>query len=233
MKAFRIQELRLRHYRAFSDARLEVGDLTFLVGRNGAGKSTLMDALSFISEALSDSLGTALERRGSLEGIRQRQSGHGTPFEVSVAVRMTWRGKLASFLYGFKLCSEGSNSGYVIDQEILTTGLPEYGFIRDRNSFTCRFPELKPAIDPESLLLPAIAGQEMFWMTVFHELRNLSVHQLSPQAIRSEPKIGSDSRLSRDGGNAGDVLKHTSAEDHAWIEARLGAAVSGIKHVKT
>lgn len=97
MKAFRIQELRLRHYRAFSDARLEVGDLTFLVGRNGAGKSTLMDALSFISEALSDSLGTALERRGSLEGIRQRQSGHGTPFEVSVAVRMTWRGNSHPF----------------------------------------------------------------------------------------------------------------------------------------
>ena len=68
-----IKELRLRNYRAFADARLVLDDFTFLVGRNGAGKSTLMDALSFISEAVTDSLGTALERRGNLEGILRRQ----------------------------------------------------------------------------------------------------------------------------------------------------------------
>src|SRR4051812_38987948 len=73
MKKVKIQELRLRHYRAFSDARLVLNDITFLVGRNGAGKSTLMDALNFLSEAVTDSLATALERRGNLEGIRQRQ----------------------------------------------------------------------------------------------------------------------------------------------------------------
>jgi AAA15 family ATPase/GTPase len=56
MKSVRIKELRLRHYRAFSDARLLLDDITFLVGRNGAGKSTLMDGLSFLSEAVTDSL---------------------------------------------------------------------------------------------------------------------------------------------------------------------------------
>lgn len=70
MKTARIKELRLRHYRAFSSARLALNNMTFLVGRNGAGKSTLMDALSFLSESMTDSVGTALERRGNLEGLR-------------------------------------------------------------------------------------------------------------------------------------------------------------------
>ena len=59
-----LKELRLRNYRAFAGARLVLDDVTFLVGRNGAGKSTLMDAFGFVSEAVTDSLGTALERRG-------------------------------------------------------------------------------------------------------------------------------------------------------------------------
>jgi hypothetical protein len=56
MSPVKITELRLRHYRAFADTRLLLDDITFLVGRNGAGKSTLMDAMSFVSEAVTDSL---------------------------------------------------------------------------------------------------------------------------------------------------------------------------------
>jgi predicted ATP-dependent endonuclease of OLD family len=83
-----LRELRVRHYRAFADARLILDDVTFLVGRNGAGKSTLMDSLSFVSEAVTDSLTTALERRGGLEGIRQKQPGRGARYDVSIAGRL-------------------------------------------------------------------------------------------------------------------------------------------------
>ena len=38
MSQVKIKDLRLRNYRAFSDARLVLDDITFLVGRNGAGK---------------------------------------------------------------------------------------------------------------------------------------------------------------------------------------------------
>ena len=35
MSQVKIKELRLRNYRAFSDVRLLLDDITFLVGRNG------------------------------------------------------------------------------------------------------------------------------------------------------------------------------------------------------
>src|SRR5262249_31566653 len=70
------------------------------------------------------------------------------------------------------------------------------------------------------------------WKTIIEALRLISVHQFSPQAIRSEPKIGSEARLSRDGHNAGDVLKHVTPADRAWIEERLAAAIPGIRGVR-
>ena len=63
-------------------------------------------------------------------------------------------------------------------------------------------------------------------------LRNISVHQFSPQAIRGEPSIGSDERLNRDGSNAGDVLRHIKTRDREWIEEHLQAAIPGIRGVK-
>lgn len=40
-----IEEVTVRHFRAIEEATLEVGRLTYLVGRNGAGKSTFLNAL--------------------------------------------------------------------------------------------------------------------------------------------------------------------------------------------
>jgi len=56
----KIKELRLRNYRAFSDVRLLLDDITFLVGRNGAGKSTLMDAMGFISPEFQSTFSVSL-----------------------------------------------------------------------------------------------------------------------------------------------------------------------------
>ena len=39
-------------------------------------------------------------------------------------------------------------------------------------------------------------------------------------------------RLSRDGHNAGDVLKHLKGKEKVWIEQHLAAAVPGIREVR-
>ena len=239
MKSVRINELRLRHYRAFSDARLLLDDITFLVGRNGAGKSTLMDGLSFLSEAVTDSLSIALERRGNLEGIRQRQPGRGARYDVWIAALLRFAEPDSSPLecipaiYGFRLSNDLSKSTYFVKQEVLNaegTGIPS--FQRDKDSFKTNDYSIRPALDPESLVLPLIAGANEDWKKIIETLRAISVHQFSPQAIRNEPKIGSEERLSRDGSNAGDVLKHIKLKDRTWVEKRLSATIPGIRSVK-
>ncbi len=65
MAKVKIEELRLRNFRAFKNARFMLDDeLTVLIGRNGSGKSTIMEAFDFVRDALTEGLSVALERRG-------------------------------------------------------------------------------------------------------------------------------------------------------------------------
>jgi predicted ATPase len=61
-----VEEIRLQNFRAFENARLQLSDLTFLVGRNGAGKSSLLDAVDLLRQSTSESLENALDGRGGL-----------------------------------------------------------------------------------------------------------------------------------------------------------------------
>ena len=224
-----IKELRLRNYRAFTDARLVLDDVTFLVGRNGAGKSTLMDAFSFVSEAVTDSLGTALERRGNFLGLFPRDQRRVARQGVSVAVCLDHASE-SPVLYGFTVGWDSRRAGYFVKQETLRGGGAP-SFERDEKRFQSEIVSLQPAIDAETLVFPLIAGSNDTWKTIIKSLRLISVHQFSPQAIRGEPKIGGEERLSRDGDNAGDVLKHLKSKDKEWIEQTLSEAVPRIREV--
>lgn len=233
--SIRIKELRLRHYRAFADARLVLNNPTFLVGRNGAGKSTLMDALSFISEAVTDSLSTALERRGNLEGIRQRQAGKGPHHDISVAIQLdqsSIHGVISPVIYGFRLGSAPRRASFVVKQEYLHGVEGIKTFERSGTEFRSSFSDFKPAIDPDTLVLPKIAGSAAIWNSVYSALRLISVHQFSPRAIQSEPQIGSQERLTRHGSNAGDILKDMRAPDLDWIVEHLSQVTPGITGVE-
>jgi predicted ATPase len=238
----KLKELRLRNYRAFSNTRLLFDDVTFLVGRNAAGKSTLLDALQFMSECLTDSLSTALERRGNLEGIMRRQKKNAPGHDVSLAASfeivtndLLHKGLMGGglLLYGFRLGMGASKTNFVVKQEFFRrSDFSSSSFGREETSFHTKHPGLKPVLDPESLILPLIAQAETSWFLILDALRKISVHRFSPQALRDEPAIGSEERLSLDGGNAGDVLRRTKEADQAWIDQRLAAAVAGIRSVR-
>ncbi len=224
-----LKELRLRNYRAFADARLVLDDVTFLVGRNGAGKSTVMDAFSFVSEAVTDSLGTSLERRGNFLGLFPRDLRRVAREGISVAVCFDCESE-SGVIYGFTVGWSSKRAGYFVKRETLRGGGAP-SFERDQKRFRSEMVSLSPAIDAETLVFPLIAGSNGIWKTIIESLRLISVHQFSPQAIRGEPKIGGEERLSRDGDNAGDVLKHLKSKDKEWIEQTLSEAVPGIREV--
>ena len=194
--------------------------------------------LSFMSESVADSVGTALERRGNLEGIRQRQPGRGNRFDVSIAVVLEQEQGQAC-LYGFRLGTDPAKGSYLVKQEVLRGVRSDLfqretvpSFKRERENFQSDDPQLKPVPDPEGLVFPLIAGSNSTWKQINEALRNISVHQFSPYAIRSEPQIGSEPRLSKDGSNAGDVLKAMNPRDRKWIEQRLSAVVPGLRGIK-
>ena len=59
-----IRKLTIQGFRSFRSEVVEFDNPTFLVGCNGSGKSNLVDALAFLSEAMTTRLTEVFSRRG-------------------------------------------------------------------------------------------------------------------------------------------------------------------------
>ena len=65
----RITRVILKNYKSIVSCDVELQPLTILVGPNGSGKSNFLDALAFVSEALTVGLEQAIRNRGNIDRI--------------------------------------------------------------------------------------------------------------------------------------------------------------------
>ena len=72
----------LKNYKSIAACDVQLGPLTFLLGRNGSGKSNFLDALRFVTDALNLSLDHAVRDRGGIDGVRRRSRGHPNHFSI-------------------------------------------------------------------------------------------------------------------------------------------------------
>lgn len=227
-----VEEIRLRRFRAFENARLALSDLTFLVGRNGAGKSSLLDAVDLLREAVSDSLENAFDRRGGLQKVQRAKSGRGRKPLMGIAVvfRIVFPGnRQTQAVYGFEVQGKTDAASSHIHECFVSS--KETSFERKDQTFnSARKPDVSPPAG--NLVLPLIARADSLWELVLNTIRNLRAYELSPAHMAVAQEIGERSTLDRDGANAGDVLKAMEGtEAHRWINERLGIITEGITDV--
>ena len=230
-----VEELRLRNFRAFENARLPLSDLTFVVGRNGAGKSSLLDALDLLREAVSDNLENALDRRGGAQKVRRATVGAGRKptLGIAVAFHVSFAGgRSLRTVYGFELQGEPRSIASRIRECLALSAGETASFARTNDTFeTPRKLDVSPPAG--NLVLPLVARADSLWTEVLEAVRNLRGYELSPAHMAAAPAIGERSTLDRDGGNAGDVLKTIEGtDDHRWVVQRLSAIASGITDVR-
>ena len=116
-----IETLEIRNYRLFRDAKLSnLARMTVVVGANGSGKSTLFDVFSFLKEALTQNVATAVTRRGGFNELVSRDSTG--PISIIVKFRESG-GRLAT--YELKIGVE--NGRAVVNREILKFRRGQYG----------------------------------------------------------------------------------------------------------
>lgn len=228
-----VEELRLRNFRAFENARLELSDLTFLVGRNGAGKSSLLDATDLLREAVSDSLENALDRRGGLQKVQRARVGRRRtpPMGIAIVLRIVFPGnRQTQAVYGFEVHGTSDRTSLQIRECLVSS--KETSFERRNHTFTAVG---KSDVSPPAgnLVLPLIGRSDSLWELVLNAARKMRAYELSPAHMAAAPEIGERSTLDRDGANAGDVLKALEGtESHHWIEDRLGIVAEGITNVR-
>ncbi len=229
----RIEEIRLRNFRAFENARLALSDLTFLVGRNGAGKSSLLDAVDLLRQAASESLENALDGRGGLRKVQRARSGRGRkpPMGLAIVLSMLLPGdRTVRVLYGFELYGDPKEGGSNIRERLHCTGGTSFER-RGTEFISNRKADVSPPVG--NLVLPLVARADSIWASVLETIRKLRAYELSPAHMAAAPKIGESVHLARDGANAGDVLKTVQRTDiHRWIVERLKLVTDGLVDVR-
>ncbi|WP_207783450.1 AAA family ATPase [Methylosinus sp. RM1] len=116
-----IESLEIKNYRLFKDVKFsDLARLTVVVGANGSGKSTLFDVFSFLKEALTQNVATAVTRRGGFNELVSR--GEKGPIAITVKFRESG-GRLAT--YDLHIAVDGGRA--VVEREILKFRRGQYG----------------------------------------------------------------------------------------------------------
>ena len=108
-----IESIELKNYRLFRDAVLrDLPRFCVVVGANGSGKTTLFDAFSFLKDALTQNVSTAVARRGGFRELVSR--GEKGPICLTVKFRESG-GRLAT--YQLEIAEDGGRP--VVHREVL------------------------------------------------------------------------------------------------------------------
>lgn len=112
----KIETIRLKNFKAFQALELRnLPDLAVFVGANGTGKSTLFDVFGFLSDALTNNVRQALQRRGGFGEVRSR--GSEGLIEIELQFRLAVAGK--SRLVTYHLAIGEENKRVFIEREFL------------------------------------------------------------------------------------------------------------------
>jgi predicted ATPase len=108
-----IESLEIRNFRLFRHAKLsDLARMTVIVGANGTGKSTLFDVFSFLKEALTQNVATAVTRRGGYQEMISR--GQTGPITIIVKFRES-----GSRLATYELQVGVAGTKAVVEREVL------------------------------------------------------------------------------------------------------------------
>lgn len=118
----RIEQIDIKNYRLFKDVTLSgLPQLVVVVGANGTGKSTLFDVFSFLKDALTQNVASAVAKRGGFQTLVSR--GHTGPIEIAIKFRES-QGRLATYKLSVGL---DESNRTVVDREVLRYRRGQHG----------------------------------------------------------------------------------------------------------
>jgi predicted ATPase len=215
----------LRNYKSIRSCDVRLGPLTFLVGANGSGKSNFLDALQFVSDALTTTLDIALNKRGGFNEVLRRSN----RAKTEVVIDLTFDVGSASGRYAFalKALKEG---GYEVARE-------SFEFSTGPVRFDVRGAKLVGGTEPlfpkpmrDRLTLVAASGLKAFRFAYDH-LASMRIYSVNPQLMRAPQPPQDGTLLKPTGENIASVianLQRTAPARLAQIEELLGQVLPSL-----
>ena len=221
----------LRNYKSIGNCDVKLGSLTFLVGANGSGKSNFLDALHFVTDALTGTLENALNERGGLTEVRRRSGGHPNNFGIRLEFRLV-DGRAARYSFNIGALPE---RGYVVQREECVIDRDGHGpRFSISGGIVATSEQTFPSVTGDRLALVAVSGLAAF-RPAFDALTSMGFYNLNPRAMR-DPQKPQDGRLLKPiGENIASVIGHLSRvapENLAIIREYLHTVVPTVNDVE-
>lgn len=203
-----VKRIILKRFRSFPADHVDLDNPTFLVGKNGSGKSNFADVFSFLSDAMSSPLQAVFDKRGGISSVRNRTSGRSYPPNLGIGVEFgKLNGSISSGRFAFEIRAL-PNYGFEVFREQCHVTLQDgvtHWYDRTKK-FTTNAEGLKPSLDPASLCLPVVGGDERF-APILRTLSAFKVYSIEPGKLREMQDPDSGISLRSDGSNAASVMQ--------------------------
>jgi predicted ATPase len=222
-----------KNYRSLAKVVVDMAPLVILVGPNGAGKSNFIDALRFVTDALSTTVATALKQRGGIDAVRRHSIGHPRNFGLSLTLQLDEE-RTANYAFEVRAMAEGA---FAVKRErcrIYHGGLVEHQYEIQEGEFRVKVEGMRPRIAKDRLGLTALSAAEEF-RPVYDALTDMRFYALVPEHIRDLQEPDPGRLLKPDGSNAAAVLRtlqNDRPEIHERICRLLSKVVPGTKSVE-
>lgn len=222
-----IKRIEVSNFKSLVHTNIELGPVTFLVGKNATGKSNLLDAIDFVGDALYSDVDLALRDRGGISSVFTRmpqrrvelgmsldlQLPDGTPAQYTIRIDAKSR---SNYRMALETCQVGDDSFTVRAGSV--SGTLEF------------FPKPKK----DRLYLSTISGLGRF-SEVYDALTNLTIYRTDVAEMRKSQPVDTGTSLAFDAWNFASVLRwmqRNAPEEKTRIEEYLSAIVPGMTELR-
>lgn len=227
-----IPRVMLQSYKSIARCSVTLRPLTILVGPNGSGKSNFLDALRFVSDALTTTLDQAIRDRGGINDVRRRSSGHPNHFGIGLQLDL---GEDGIAYYAFQIGAV-KGGGFTVQREqclVFSETLERFEVNSGRLDEGTTTLGSFPAVAPDRLALVSASGHPSF-RPVYDALAGMAFYNLAPSVIREHQPPDAGDVLLRDGSNLASVigrLETSAAPSKRRLEEYVSRIVPGLEAV--
>jgi predicted ATPase len=237
-----VRRLIVQGFRSLRSEVVDFDNPTFLVGRNGSGKSNLVDALTFLSDSMTNPLPMVFMRRGGGRAVcygAARSSRPGTFLTMGIGVVLgAVDDGITTARYSLEIAPTGHDrsSYHVAREQCVIEGRDSRRewFERTRGEpFRSSAGDLRPRLTDEALVLPLVGGDSRF-APVFRAMEGIRAYSIDPDRVGEWQLPDSGRTLHGNGDNAAQVLrriKDNDPDDLQRICELMGAIVPALERV--
>ncbi|MEU3456702.1 AAA family ATPase [Micromonospora sp. NPDC006766] len=206
--------MRIRNYKSIAECDVTVGPLALLVGPNGTGKSNFLDALAFVSDAVTSTPQRAIEVRNGLPEILRRVPEPAASFSIVIDFALPSEAddsEWERWTYGFEIATAPDSVEhpfYVSWEECRSFPTTQTSDFRAERGVVSRphHPAKEVSVDPDRLYLQSASAVNKTLSRLTRALRGMRFYNFATSTLRLPQPAAERAVLGRRGEHLGDVL---------------------------